>query len=64
MVLCTDDPDAVLASAGAAGVPARVLGTAGGGRIVVEGLLDLSVAEATQAWRDALPGALGEPVPA
>ncbi len=50
--------------AGAAGVPARLLGTAGGDRIVVAGLLDLAVADAAEAWRVALPGALGEPVTA
>ena len=47
-----------------AGVPARVLGTVGGDRIVVAGLLDLAVADAADAWRVALPGALGEPVTA
>jgi len=39
-----------------------VIGVAGGDRIVVGGLLDLSVADAAEAWRVALPGALGEPV--
>ena len=64
VVLGTPRPDEVLARAQAAGVPARVLGTAGGDRIVVAGLLDLAVAEAAEAWRVALPGALGEPVTA
>jgi phosphoribosylformylglycinamidine synthase subunit PurL len=63
VVVCTADPDAVLASAAAAGVPARVLGGAGGERIVVGGLVDVMVADATGAWREALPRALGEPVP-
>jgi hypothetical protein len=45
-------------------VPARLLGTAGGDRVVVEGLLDVPVAVAVEAWRAALPGALGEAVTA
>jgi hypothetical protein len=40
------------------------MGTTGGARVVVEGLLDLSVDEAASAWRSALPDALGEPVTA
>jgi phosphoribosylformylglycinamidine synthase len=56
----TMDPDEVLARAAAIGVPARVMGRVGGDRLVVDGLLDVSVADATAAWRDALPGALGE----
>ena len=38
---------------------AAVLGQAGGDRLVVEGLLDVPVADAVAAWRDALPRALG-----
>jgi phosphoribosylformylglycinamidine synthase len=64
VVLGTSDSDDVLARASAAGVPARVLGTVGGDRIVVAGLLDLAVADAEEAWRVALPGALGEAVTA
>ena len=64
VVLGTDSPDEVLAQARAAGVPARVMGVAGGDRIVVGALVDLSVADAAEAWRVALPGALGEPVTA
>jgi phosphoribosylformylglycinamidine synthase len=62
VVVCTGRPDDVVARAAAARVPARVVGTAGGDRIVVEGLLDLAVDVAAEAWRTALPGALGEPV--
>jgi phosphoribosylformylglycinamidine synthase len=61
VVLCTDRPDEVTARADAAGVAAGVIGTAGGDRVVVEGLLDLPVDKATEAWRTALPKALGEP---
>jgi phosphoribosylformylglycinamidine synthase len=51
--------DEVLARAAAAGVPATVIGAAGGDRIVVEGLFDVSLADAVTAWRDRLPVALG-----
>ena len=64
VVLGTSDSDEILARASAAGVPARLLGTAGGDRIVVAGLLDIAVADAEEAWRVALPGALGEAVTA
>ena len=64
VVVGTERPDEILARAQAAGVPARIIGTAGGDAVVVEGLLDLPVAVATETWRAALPGALGEPVTA
>ncbi len=53
----------VEARAAAAGVPAATLGPAGGPRLVVAGLLDVSLldvslAEAHDAWRGAIPGAL------
>jgi phosphoribosylformylglycinamidine synthase len=48
----------VLARAGAAGVPATVLGDAGGDRLVVDGLIDLSLAEAVSTWHTRLPAAL------
>ncbi len=44
--------------AGDAGVAVTVLGDAGGDRLVVDGLLDVGLAEATAAWRERLPGAL------
>jgi phosphoribosylformylglycinamidine synthase II len=44
--------------AAAARLLARRLGRAGGERLVVAGALDVSLAEATAAWRDALPSAL------
>jgi phosphoribosylformylglycinamidine synthase len=50
--------DDVLARAAAAGVPATVLGTAGGDHLVVAGVLDVDLAVATSAWRDAIPNAL------
>jgi phosphoribosylformylglycinamidine synthase len=48
----------VQARAEAAGVGWVLLGQAGGDRLVVEGLLDVPVAAAVTAWRDALPDAL------
>jgi phosphoribosylformylglycinamidine synthase len=42
----------------AAGVSWTRLGVAAGDRLVVEGLLDVSLAEATTAWQQALPAAL------
>ncbi len=48
----------VLARAEAAGVPVRSLGTAGGDRLLVAGLVDVGLAEATTTWRNRLPDAL------
>jgi phosphoribosylformylglycinamidine synthase len=48
----------VLQRAEAAGVPVLELGTAGGDRLVVDGLVDLDLAEATAHWRNRLPLAL------
>jgi phosphoribosylformylglycinamidine synthase len=51
----------LLERAAAAGVPARELGAAGGDRLMVEGLVDVALADATAAWRDRLPAALDGP---
>ena len=61
VVVGTTDPHEVLARAAAAHIPARIIGHPGGDRLVVDGLVDLAVADATAAWREALPGALGQP---
>jgi phosphoribosylformylglycinamidine synthase len=42
-----------------AGVPTARIGVASGDRLTVKGLLDVGLAEATAAWRDRLPHALG-----
>jgi phosphoribosylformylglycinamidine (FGAM) synthase-like enzyme len=42
-----------------AGVPHARIGVAGGDRLSVKDLLDVSLAEATTTWRDRLPAALG-----
>ena len=41
-----------------AGVAATLLGTAGGDRLVVDGVLDLALDDVGVAWRDRLPAAL------
>ena len=50
-VVATRDPDAVAFAAHAAGVPVGVLGVAGEDRLVVEGLVDATVLELTEAGR-------------
>jgi phosphoribosylformylglycinamidine synthase II len=45
--------------ADAAGVSLAHLGTAGGDRLVVDGVLDLGVAQLAGTWRDALPASMG-----
>jgi phosphoribosylformylglycinamidine synthase len=58
VVVCTTDRAALVARAADAGVGFRVLGTTGGDRVVVDGLVDLDLAQATASWRDRLPGLL------
>jgi phosphoribosylformylglycinamidine synthase len=48
----------VLRRASAAGVPATLLGGSGGDRLVVDGLFDLSLAEARSRWQSAVPEAV------
>jgi phosphoribosylformylglycinamidine synthase len=55
--------DALVERARLAGVPAQRLGTAGGDRLVADGGFSIPLADATHAWRDALPEALGADVP-
>jgi phosphoribosylformylglycinamidine synthase len=56
--------DALVERARAANVPAQRLGTAGGDRLEAEGAFSVALTDATHAWRDALPAALGQPTPA
>ncbi len=49
----------ILRRAAEAGVHAIDLGTAGGDRLVVEGVIDVALADAERVWRDAIPNALG-----
>jgi phosphoribosylformylglycinamidine synthase len=60
-VVTTSDPDAVLAAAQEAGVPATVLGTTGGDALVVGDLLELRLAELRAAWTATLPALFGSP---
>ncbi len=64
VVVCTTRRTELISRAAEAGVGFRVLGTTGGDRIVVGGLVDLSVAEAGAAWRNRLPSLLDELAPA
>jgi phosphoribosylformylglycinamidine synthase len=50
--------DDVIRAAEAAGLPATPLGTAGGDRLVVDGLLDVGLADAVAAWKGHLPEAM------
>ena len=50
---------AVLDRAGAAGLVAADVGEATGDRLVAEGDFDVALADATRAWRDAIPSRLG-----
>ncbi len=64
VVVCTTRRNELVSRAAEAGVGFRVLGETGGDRMVVEGLVDLSVALATGSWRDRLPSLLDELAPA
>jgi phosphoribosylformylglycinamidine synthase len=61
VVACVDAAhvEAVVRAAEDAQVPVTTLGAVGGDRIVVPGLLDVSVPDATAAWRGRLPDAMG-----
>ncbi|MBW3626112.1 MAG: phosphoribosylformylglycinamidine synthase subunit PurL [Actinobacteria bacterium] len=48
--------------AGVAGVALARLGTAGGDRLVVAGVVDLGVAQIVDTWRNTLPATMGTPV--
>jgi phosphoribosylformylglycinamidine synthase len=64
VVVCTRQRNRLITRAAEAGVGFRVLGTTGGDRVVVDGLVDLSVDEATAAWRGKLPDLLDDLAPA
>jgi len=53
----------LVARAAECGVGFRVLGTTGGDRVVVDGLVDLDLVEATAVWRERLPSLLDELAP-
>ncbi|SDF96525.1 phosphoribosylformylglycinamidine synthase subunit PurL [Klenkia brasiliensis] len=60
-VVTTTDPAAVRAAAEAAGVPVTELGTTGGDALVVEGVLELPLAELRSTWTRTLPDLFGHP---
>jgi len=60
ILVASEDPDAVVAAAAKAGVPANVLGRAGGHHLVVDGLVRLGLAELSVAFAGAIPRALGD----
>jgi phosphoribosylformylglycinamidine synthase subunit PurL len=53
--------DDLVERARTANVPAQRLGTAGGDRLVADRAFAVALADATTAWRDAIPTALGHP---
>jgi phosphoribosylformylglycinamidine synthase II len=61
VVVTTTRPDTVREAAAAAGVPVTGLGTTGGEALVVEGLLELPLAELREAWTATLPALFGSP---
>jgi phosphoribosylformylglycinamidine synthase len=66
-VVCAVDPvlaGQLLERARAAGVPATEIGEARGDRLVADGAFDVQLVDATRAWRDAIPNALGAGVTA
>ncbi len=65
VVVCSVSPQetaSVCGQAAAAGVPVRVIGVASGDRLIAKNAFDVALADATHAWRDALP-ALMNPEP-
>jgi phosphoribosylformylglycinamidine synthase len=61
VVVTTSDPGAVKTTAQWAGVSVTELGTTGGEALVVDGLLDLQLAELRAAWTATLPALFGTP---
>jgi phosphoribosylformylglycinamidine synthase II len=59
-VVATDDADALCARAASAGVPAAVIGRAGGARLTLGHLVDIPLTEVTEAYEGSLAQALGE----
>jgi phosphoribosylformylglycinamidine synthase len=60
-VVTTTDAAAVRAAAEAAGVPVIELGSTGGEALVVEGLVELPLAELYRTWTRTLPDLFGHP---
>ncbi|MHB1711065.1 MAG: AIR synthase related protein, partial [Acidimicrobiales bacterium] len=60
VVVCTTEVMGLVSRAADAGVGSTVLGTAGGDRLSIDGLVDVSVEQTTAAWRERLPALLDE----
>ncbi|HWC39787.1 MAG TPA: AIR synthase-related protein, partial [Acidimicrobiales bacterium] len=60
VIVCAPDPDAIVGRARSAGLAVSELGIAGGDRLVVEGLVDLALADLEHAWRSTLPDRLAD----
>jgi phosphoribosylformylglycinamidine synthase II len=63
VVVCSVDPAAsaqVCGQAAVAGIPARVIGSARGDRLVATGAFDVALADADDAWRNAIPRKLSQ----
>ena len=61
VVVTTADPGGVKTTARWAGVPVTELGTTGGDALVLDGVLDLPLAELRAAWTATLPALFGSP---
>ena len=64
VVVCTSEPDAVSRRAADALIPVSVIGSAGGDRLAVSGLVDLDLESAVRAWRTRLVPDQPAPSPA
>jgi phosphoribosylformylglycinamidine synthase subunit PurL len=64
VVVCTNRHSELVSRAAEADVGFRVLGEAGGDRLLIEGLVDLPVVEVADAWRSRLPALLDDLAPA
>ncbi len=59
VVICTDTPDVLIQEATEAGIPSQVLGTAGGRRFVISGLVDLALDDMMQSWSQSIGAIMG-----
>ena len=55
LAVTRDQVAAVLGAAAAAGVPAAVVGQAGGEQCIADGVFSVPLADAHRAWHDAIP---------
>jgi len=55
LAVTRDQVAAVLGAAAVAGVPAAVIGQAGGDACIADGAFSVSLVDAHRAWHDAIP---------